>query len=194
MKTAAGASLQPTSSAVGRTDAWRLCATRINGAAVSTGAARSAAARLVGSRAGWCQCPFADECRGLPKSVSSATHSADRAASPPTRHCADCRHGPPSPIRRTPGEARYHRGRAPSTTRTSPNVIANPPRGRPAAGAVSRPMPGDLHPWQPPWPHGRHVAPGPRQGRRGLGAVVATPEVRPESARPGPRAPGCGWA
>ena len=65
---------------------------------------------------------------------------------------------------------------------TSPNVIANPPRGRPAAGAVSRPMPGDLHPWQPPWPHGRHVAPGPRQGRRGLGAVVATPEARPNAA------------
>ncbi len=43
-------------------------------------------------------------------------------------------------------------------------------RGRPAAGAVSRRMRGDLHLWLPPWRHGWHVAPGPRQGRRGLGA------------------------
>ena len=38
---------------------------------------------------------------------------------------------------------------------------------------VSRRMNGDLHPWRPPCRHGWHAAPGPRQGRRGLGAVVA---------------------
>ena len=67
----------PARSAGGRTDAWRLCATRINGAAVSTGAARSAAARLavVGGWAACCQCPFADECTRPPKPVSSARPS-----------------------------------------------------------------------------------------------------------------------
>ena len=36
-------------------------------------------------------------------------------------------------------------------------------RRRPAPPAVSRLMQRDLHPRHPPWPHGWHVAPGPRQ-------------------------------
>ena len=55
-------------------------------------------------------------------------------------------------------------------------------RGRPAAGAVSRPMHGDRHPWQPPCRHGWHVAPGPRQGRRRLGEVVAVFRRRARNA------------
>ena len=48
---------------------------------------------------------------------------------------------------------------------------ASPPPRRPTAPpAVSCLMQRDLHPRHPPWPHGWHVAPGPRQGRRGLGA------------------------
>ena len=43
-------------------------------------------------------------------------------------------------------------------------------RRRPARPAVSRRRNGDLDPWQPPCRHGWHVAPGPRQGRRGLRA------------------------
>ena len=42
-------------------------------------------------------------------------------------------------------------------------------RGRPATRG-SRRMHGDLHPWPHPWRHGWHVAPRPREGRRGLGA------------------------
>ena len=67
-------------------------------------------------------------------------------------------------IRRTPkGAVSRERGHPVNTA--APCV-----RGRPAAGAVSRPMPGDLHPWRHPWPHGWHAPPRPRQGRRGLGA------------------------
>ena len=43
-------------------------------------------------------------------------------------------------------------------------------RRRPVPPTVPRLMLGDLHPWQPPCHHGWHAAPGPRQGRRGLGA------------------------
>ena len=54
--------------------------------------------------------------------------------------------------------------------------------GRPAAGAVSRRMLGDLHPWLHPWRHGWHAAPKPRQGRRRLGEVVAVFRRRARNA------------
>ena len=76
--------------------------------------------------------------------------------------------------------------RARSPRRRLPSASPRPHRPVPArptgSRAVSRPMHGDRHPWQPPCRHGWHVAPGPRQGRRRLGEVVAVFRRRARNA------------
>ena len=64
-------------------------------------------------------------------------------------------------------------------------------RRRPAAPAVSRLMQRDLHPRHPPWPHGWHVAPGPRQDVVGWERLLLfrTPARKRPSGHPPPAPP-----
>ena len=61
--------------------------------------------------------------------IKSCPPGGAPAASPPTGHCADCRHGASSSILSNPRRGKLALGAASlSRTRTPPNVIANQPR------------------------------------------------------------------
>ena len=75
-------------------------------------------------------------------------------------------------IRRTPnGAVSRERGHPATAVPTLPWLCERSSSRRAAPPAASRRIHGELHPWLHPWRHGWHVAPGPREGRRGLGAT-----------------------